>query len=279
MIDLFVLEQFAAFAEYGTLSEAAEKLHLTQPSLSRSMKKLEEDLGVALFDRQKNHIALNENGKYLYELSRLLLADAQTLEERIRDFDRKHKTLSVGLCAPAPAWILTPLLSGLYSQMTLQTRIEDESKLLASLTEHQYQLIVTYEAPASDDVFSRPLITEQLKFALPQGHRFASRESLSFKEMDGENMLLMSDIGFWAELHHKKMPSSRFLIQNDRATFNELVRASILPSFVTNLSEKYMDSGKGRIHVPVSDPEACVTYYLVCMKEARKDFRAVFGSL
>ena len=48
MIELYVLRQFAAFAEAGTLSEAAEVLHLSQPALSRNMKKLEEDLGVIL---------------------------------------------------------------------------------------------------------------------------------------------------------------------------------------------------------------------------------------
>ena len=119
MIELFILEQFSAFAKYGTLSEAAESLHLSQPALSRNMKKLEDDLGVSLFDRQKNHMSLNKNGDYFYSISHLLLADAKTLEDRIRDFDRKSKTISVGLCAPAPAWILTPLLSAAYPQMTI----------------------------------------------------------------------------------------------------------------------------------------------------------------
>ena len=45
MIELYELRQLAAFAEAGTLSEAAEALHLSQPALSRNMKKLEEDLG------------------------------------------------------------------------------------------------------------------------------------------------------------------------------------------------------------------------------------------
>ena len=47
----------------GTISAAAEKLHLTQPSLSRSMKRLETDLGQELFDRTRNHVELNEAGR------------------------------------------------------------------------------------------------------------------------------------------------------------------------------------------------------------------------
>lgn len=57
MVETFLLEQLIAFAKYGTLSKAAEELHITQPALSRSMKKLENEFGVSLFDREKsNHI-------------------------------------------------------------------------------------------------------------------------------------------------------------------------------------------------------------------------------
>ena len=116
-------------------------------------------------------------------------------------------------------------------------------------------------------------------FALPRGHRYARRKSLTFAEMNGENMLLMDDIGFWDFVRTEKMPDSRFLTQSDRFSFNELVEASTLPSFTTDLANKYIETGKGRIEVPVSDPEATVTYYLVCRKEARKEYQKLFAAL
>ena len=67
MIELYELRQFAAFADCGTLSDAAEFLHLSQPALSRNMKKLEEDMGIPLFTRRKNRLELNENGKYVLD--------------------------------------------------------------------------------------------------------------------------------------------------------------------------------------------------------------------
>ena len=60
MIELHELRQFVTFADAGTLSEAAEILHLSQPALSRNMKKLEEHLEITLFDRQKNKLMLND---------------------------------------------------------------------------------------------------------------------------------------------------------------------------------------------------------------------------
>ena len=62
MIELCLLEQLAAFSRRGTLSGAAKELHISQPALSQSMKKLEEGLGIALFERTKNRLVLNENG-------------------------------------------------------------------------------------------------------------------------------------------------------------------------------------------------------------------------
>ncbi len=55
------------FAAYGTLSGAAEQLHLSQPALSRNIKKLEEDLGVPLFVCRKNKLEFNENGQYVWK--------------------------------------------------------------------------------------------------------------------------------------------------------------------------------------------------------------------
>ena len=115
-------------------------------------------------------------------------------------------------------------------------------------------------------------------FALPKGHRFIRRKSLSFAEMNGENMILMNDIGFWNFVPTEKMPDSRFLTQSDRFSFNELVRSSSLPSFTTDLAKKYLDTENLRVEVPVSDPEASVTYYLICLKDSLKEFRRLFSA-
>lgn len=111
MIELHELRQFVTFADAGTLSEAAEILHLSQPALSRNMKKLEEHLEITLFDRQKNKLMLNENGKYVLTLARKVLEEADALEEKAREFDRRQRMIRLGVCAPAPVWLIVPLLS------------------------------------------------------------------------------------------------------------------------------------------------------------------------
>ena len=68
MLDLEELRQLAAFARWGTLSRAAEELHISQPTLSRTMQSLEEEFGVSLFIREKNKIELNETGRRAVEV-------------------------------------------------------------------------------------------------------------------------------------------------------------------------------------------------------------------
>lgn len=116
-------------------------------------------------------------------------------------------------------------------------------------------------------------------FALPKDHRYAQRKSLSFAEMNGENMLLMNDIGFWNFVKTEKMPDSRFLTQSDRFSFNELVRASSLPAFTTDLAKRYIETDRERVEVPISDPDATVTYHLACRREDKSAFAALFSEL
>lgn len=278
MIELYVLRQFVTFADAGTLSEAAEILHLSQPALSRNMKKLENDLEITLFERKKNQLRLNKNGEYVLGLAKKLLEEADSLTAKSRDFDRRNRTISLGVCAPVPMWTLTPLISNAYPHMSLQTETEPVNRLLDGLDNNRYQLIVLPEKPDESRYFCKACGQEALMFALPKGHPYAKRKRLSFSDMNGENMLLMPDIGFWSFVMDK-MPDSRFLTQSDRFSFNELVQASSLPSFVTDISEKYRITPPGRIYVPISDKEATVTYYLVCKPEKESEFRALFNLL
>ena len=278
-MELYELRQLVAFAECGTLSNAAESLHLSQPALSRNMKKLEEELGIPLFVRGKNHLALNENGTYVLALAKELLSNADALQTKARAYDRKSRTISLGVCAPAPVWLLTPLLSSQYPDKTIQTEIAEEPALLTGLENGSYQLVVLTTPPDNEAYFAKECGHENLMFALPKGHRYAKRKSLTFAEMNGENMLLMNDIGFWRFVPSVKMPDSRFLTQSDRFSFDELVRSSSLPSFTTNLANKFIDSGADRVNVPISDLDASVTYYLVGRKEQKRVFRSLFVAL
>lgn len=275
MLEFSQLEMLIAFADQRTLSKAAETLHLSQPTLTRAMKQLEEEFRVPLFDHRKNRLTLNENGQLAVEYARKLWQEAGDMVERVRSFDRAKHTLSVGACAPAPLWDLVPRLSSLYGSLTIGSEIRECQQLIQGLNEGTYQIIVLPEQIRESNWISLPWGQEHLFFSLPEAHPLAHRQGLEMRELDGENMLVFSNIGFWQELLMRKMPHSRFLFQSDRFSFNQLVRSSVLPCFTTDLSMKRNTTDyTGRVNIPILDPEANVTYYCHLLRSQAERFQA-----
>lgn len=274
-MELFDLEQLAAFADCGTLSAAAEKLHLSQPTLTKTMKRLEEEFQVSLFIRSKNKLELNENGKLAAQKAHEILASSKEMVRLIRAIDRERHTISIGACAPVPAFTLSQRISSLYKDMTVNSEMRTTSELLCGLQNEKYDIVILPYKPSESDYAIKEYGKEALYFVLPKKHHFAKRKSISLSEMDGENMLLFSDIGFWYDLVSSHMPNSRFLVQTQRYDFNELTRSSILPFFATDVTLRFSDIPEGRIAVPISDAEASVTYYITYLRSETERFRDV----
>lgn len=279
MMELYLLEQLIAFSRQGTLSGAAEKLHISQPALSQSMKKLEESLGVSLFERSKNKIALNENGIMAVQLGEKLLEQSREMEERLRLFDRSRRTLSVGGCAPVPLWDLLPLLSKLYPQMNVSTEMKNsDEELLAGLNKEMYQLIVTH-SPPDIDLYGQPFRTERLFLSVPLEHPLANRKALTPADIDGQNLLLYTDIGFWHSFCREKLPNAHFLMMNEWDAFGEVAGTGAFPSFITDAHMERDGVPQNRVVIPIIDEQTEATYYCVCRAESRDRYRQVFRAL
>lgn len=100
MVDYHILEQFVTFYQTGTLRETAEKMHISQPTLTRNMQRLETEFDVPLFHRTKNSISLNETGTLAAEDAKMLLKQTENMIRHARDFDRKNRTITLGSCTP-----------------------------------------------------------------------------------------------------------------------------------------------------------------------------------
>lgn len=284
MLEITQLKQLLTFAECGTLSKAAEELHISQPSLSRTMQQIEAELGVSLFERQKNRLILNENGLLAVEYARKVIDQLNDMVLRVRSFDRMSRTISIGSCAPIPGAQLVKKLRQCYPDMTISSEIKPAAQLKAGLMQDIYQFIILPAAEGaqpdmsglSDSCAAVPLSAEHLMFALPKDHPEAGAESLHLSDINGQNMIVMPNLGFWREVIDEKMPDSRFLVQTDRVSFEELIQASGLPYFTTDLVIDDYPHPQARIFIPISDPEVNVTFYFVTKEKDRKKFSVFF---
>ncbi|MCC8150733.1 MAG: LysR family transcriptional regulator [Lachnospiraceae bacterium] len=278
MIEIYQLEQLIAFADNGTLSEAAEKMHISQPTLTRTMKKLEEEFGVPLFSRTKNKMDLNENGLLALSHARKIMEQTGDMLRLVRALDRASHTISIGSCAPEPMVQLVQHCSKLYPEMAISSEMKDLDYLKQGLDDDIYQCIILPEKPYDNNYTVEEFGHENLYFALPKSHPKTNSQSLSFSDMNGENMIVFSAIGFWYEMTKNQMPDSRFLMQNERYDFTELINSSILPSFATDTTQISAPAPADRNLVPITDECAHVTYYIVCKKKDRSKFKNLLRS-
>ena len=275
MFELQQLQQLITVAEAGTLSAAAEQLHISQPALSRSMQKLEDHFGAPLFARTKNRMTLNETGACAVQGARHVVEAAQAFDDAVHEKIRSLTRLVLGASAPGPLWQLMPAISQEAPGMTLSSVIsDDEAALEEGLRDGTYRLILISRPPGGDRLLCKRYTFEQLFVSFPIGHQLAGRKALRAKDLAGLTMLLFSNLGIWTHFH-ERMTDTHFILQTDRQAFSDLVTASVLPNFVTNISKDNQNPQRNRVIVPLLDADAKKTFYLCARKQDQKLFSRI----
>ena len=279
MLELEQLQHLIALYEYKTLSNAAKELHISQPVLTRSMQRLEEQLEVSLFTRTKNKISFNATGLQAIEYAKRIIQDTVQMKTQLKSFEKSLSTFSIGSCAPAPNIHLTQKISQAFPNKTISSEIQDINNLINGLKDLTYTVIIMPYENEDDNIESIPFMEEQLFLSLPFAHALANKKSISLKEMDGERMLLMSNIGFWHEMHKRTMPHTKFLIQEDRTVFYDLIELSALPSFTSDYMMNLEGKRNNRKIIPIDDKEAHATFYCWYLKENENKLKSFLYSL
>ena len=280
MIETYLLRGLAEIERSGSFTAAAKTLCVSQPALSRAMQKLEDELGVALFDRNSGRTTLSPLGHLAADHARAVLAALDGMTAAVREADRAQRVFRYGSVAPAPVWTLSPILSRVLPAKSVESHLrETDEELVRELREEAIDAAVLLSMPAGDGWFGRPFLRESLGVLLPPVHPLARRKSLRFSDLDGETFVVFGDIGFWMPFCRAKMPKADFLVQGTHGATSHIVANSTLPGFYTDVSTMRTPIPEGRVAVPFRDPEATVTYHLVCRSERAANLSAVFDAL
>lgn len=276
MIEFSQLEQLVAIKEEGTISKAADKLYISQPGLTRSIQRLEEDLELTLFDRKKNKVVLNDNGEMAVELAKKVLKERNHMIDQLQAYDKSKHAIQFASCAPAPTWGLTYIIHNLYPDMKITSEIiSDDKEMINKLKDNEYSLIILNNPMESRGYICQELFSEYLYISVPKDHKLSHYKEISFKELDGESILLLSKIGFWNQLCISHLPHSHLLYQDDALVFNEIIKTSALPNFRSNITLIKEGIEDGRMAIPIIDNEAKVIYYAIYKKESKKLFSSL----
>lgn len=275
-MDFGQLRQLVAIADEETMSAAADVLRMPQPTLSRSIRRLEDDFGFALFDRVGRKVTLNDAGRTAVEWARQLLRDERLMREAVETSARQTQMLRVGTVAPAPLWRLTALLVERFPRETLTSRMLDQQGIIHMVSNGTLDLgIIEANIPSAKPKALRdaglrscPLMVEELSIILPPSHPLAAYKSLTAAQLDRETFLIMTDIGFWRQRVDHALPNATFIEQNDSMVFSQLAHSSPYCMFITNAPFRG-DPPAGRVIVPFDDPAAHADFLLVTRDSAR----------
>lgn len=263
MIEIYLLQQLVGLSEYSTLSEAAEHLHITQPTLTRSIRKLEELLGVELFRREKNRIFINDKGKLAVEYAKRILANEQEMASAIQALERSRHTIAIASCAPAPNSIIKLQLEKQYPRMQITTEIRSEQELLDGLKRGEFQLITLSNEIKESDLCCQKIGTEHLHLSVLPAHPAAVMNSVSFSDINSGSYLVYRNLGVWENIGREYMPNARFIYQDEMDEYLEVVGASSLPTFDTDWGVILYGERTNRISIPINDNAAKKTFYAV----------------
>jgi DNA-binding transcriptional LysR family regulator len=280
MIETYLLRGIAEIDRTGSFTAAAKALFVSQPALSRAMRKLEDELGVALFDRSTGRTALSPLGRLAAEHARLALAAIDGLAAAVREADRARRVLRYGTIAPAPMWTLDPLLGKIFPDRRAEADIrETEAELLDGLADGSFEMAVLLRTPPGAKWRGRAFLRERLGVLLPEGHRLARRRALRFADLAGETFVMHGTIGFWAPLSRERIPRAKFFLQETLEALRSIVETVALPSFYTDLSLEAVPIPPGKAAIPLRDPEATATYHLVCRADRAAALAPLFAAL
>jgi LysR family hydrogen peroxide-inducible transcriptional activator len=196
-VNLRDLNYLVALADHRHFGRAADACHVSQPTLSTQVRKLEEELGVALVERAPRQVMLTPAGADIVERARRVLAEvAQMRETARRTTDPEAGSVRLGMFPTLGPYLLphvVPRLRARFPRLELLLVEEKTETLLGMLRSGRLDAAVLALPLHEEGLHCEPLFAEPFMLAVPAGHALAKRAELPLKALANEHLLLLED--------------------------------------------------------------------------------------
>jgi LysR family transcriptional regulator for metE and metH len=238
MIEVRHLQMISAIVESGSMTNAANKLFLTQPSLSHQLKEIESRLGVSLFLRVNKKLLLTPAGEKLFKEASEILPRLKRIENDIQNGSSAKELRISTQCYTCYHWLpqLMQLFQKDYSDISIDIVAEAIDDPHQYLLRDKIDLVVTGVKVDKPGIHYEKLFDDELVLLVPPAHRFASRDFVTPKDFEDEHLII-----------YKQSKDSDFFIHN------VLDKAEVSPSRLTKmqLTEARVELVKAGIGITV----------------------------
>jgi LysR family cyn operon transcriptional activator len=190
------LSYFSAVAEHRGFTRAAAALHVSQPALSQQIRQLEENLGVALFDRSGRTTRLTDAGVVWLSYAQRVLRDLEEGKRALYEVENLQRgTLRVAMTPTFTNWFIGPLIADFYQRypgISLTLREMDQDRMEALLLNDELDVGIAFDDTPSRDIVSQPLLIETLALVVNRRHPLASTHQASLSVLNQEALILLS---------------------------------------------------------------------------------------
>lgn len=197
-MELHQLRYFVAVAQAGNFSRAAERCHVSQPSLSQQILKLERRLGHPLFHRLGRRAVPTDAGRMLLNRAISILADVDDAELRLRSGDQAGTgRLAIGAIPTIAPYLLPPILRAFVRRcphVELVVLEDVTDRLVDAVVAGELDLALVALPLASDHLQTEPLFAEPLLLAIPPRHSLARRRRVTIRDLAGERFILLGEM-------------------------------------------------------------------------------------
>lgn len=191
------LEYVCAVADFGHFGKAAEASHVGQPTLSGQIRKLEEYLGVTLFERTKRSVRLTPVGEQIVEVARTVLSGAKQIEQMAEAHrDPAAGQFRLGIIPTIAPYLIPRFMKPLRQRFPfLKVAFVEEitDGLIHRLRRGDLEAAIIATAPEDPQLLSSTLYREPFWVAMPKGHRLADSDPVDPSELNPDELLLLTD--------------------------------------------------------------------------------------
>lgn len=191
------LKYILSVAETHHFGRAADRCFVSQPTLSGQIKKLEDELGVAIFERTNRSVEITPVGETILTHARQIMEQADIIQQLARaSQDPLAGPLRIGAIPTLSPYLMPLILMPLKKQcpeMKLVLSEELTDTLLDRLRNHEIDAALLATAVVEQDLDSMPLFDEPFWIAYPRKHPFYTKEKITLRDLDNENLLLLAE--------------------------------------------------------------------------------------
>lgn len=191
------LEYLVVLSEYKHFRKAADACHVSQPTLSGQIRKLEDELGILLLERTSRKVLFTQSGMLLVQQARKILLEVQTFREMASNQGKEMSgPLHLGVIPTLGPYLLPcmlPVLEQGFPDLELYLYEAQTQALLEKLEMGQLDCAMLAQAPETGSFIEVPMFKEKMMLAVSPKHPWASEASLPLSVLKDQEILMLDD--------------------------------------------------------------------------------------